>query len=49
MRPITERHSQPAAQPGSLAQRLAWFAGLWLASLAVVAALAYGMRALLLL
>ncbi len=31
----------------SLGRRLAWFAGLWLASLAVFAGLAYGLRALL--
>lgn len=31
----------------SLRRRLAWFVGLWLASLAVFAALAYGLRALL--
>jgi len=30
-----------------LRRRLAWFAGLWLAGLAVTAALAYGLRALL--
>lgn len=32
----------------SLGRRLAWFAGLWVASLTVTAAVAYGLRALLL-
>ncbi|MGN6471084.1 MAG: DUF2474 family protein [Rhizobiaceae bacterium] len=30
--------------PGSLARRLAWFVGLWLASVLAVAAVAYGLR-----
>ncbi|MBN9075633.1 MAG: DUF2474 family protein [Rhizobiales bacterium] len=29
---------------GSLAKRLAWFVGLWAASVLAVAALAYGLR-----
>ena len=34
-------------EPGPLGRRLAWFAALWLAGLAVTAAIAYGLRALL--
>lgn len=30
--------------PRKLASRLGWFVGLWLASVAVVAAVAYGIR-----
>jgi hypothetical protein len=30
--------------PGSLVRRLAWFVGLWLASVLAVAAVAYGLR-----
>ena len=33
--------------PSPLWRRLAWFAGLWLASLGAVATVAYGLRALL--
>jgi hypothetical protein len=33
-----------AGAPGSLVKRLAWFVGLWLASVLVVAAVAYGLR-----
>ena len=35
------RDEQPR---GSLAKRLAWFAGLWLASVLAVALVAYGLR-----
>lgn len=49
MRPTTEPAPAREAQPGSLSRRLAWFGGLWLAGLAVTAAVAYGLRALLLL
>jgi hypothetical protein len=48
MPPTTDR---PPGHDGSdqapLARRLAWFAALWLAGLAVTAAVAYGLRALL--
>jgi hypothetical protein len=30
--------------PGPLVRRLAWFVGLWLASVLAVAAVAYGLR-----
>jgi hypothetical protein len=33
-----------SGQPGSLARRLAWFVGLWLASVLTVALVAYGLR-----
>lgn len=50
MPPIVEPQGPP--EPGEtkppLMARLLWFAGLWLASLMVVAAVAYFMRALIL-
>ena len=48
MPPTTDRppgRKRPVQAP--LARRLAWFAALWLASLAVTATVAYGLRALL--
>ncbi|MGN6764608.1 MAG: DUF2474 family protein [Rhizobiaceae bacterium] len=33
-----------ADAPGSLAKRLVWFIGLWLASVLAVALVAYGLR-----
>ncbi len=49
MRPIIEPEGPP--EPGAprrpLPAALAWFAVLWLASLTAVAALAYGLRALI--
>lgn len=39
---------EPGAAKRPLVVRLAWFAGLWLASLLVVGAVAYGLRALIL-
>lgn len=47
MPPIIEGPPEPGAVPKPLIQRLGWFAGIWLASLAVVAAVAYGLRALI--
>jgi len=34
----------PDGAPGSLSKRLAWFIGLWLASVLAVALVAYGLR-----
>jgi hypothetical protein len=48
MRPTTEPARRREGEPGSLRRRLAWFAALWLAGLTVTAAVAYGLRALLL-
>jgi hypothetical protein len=47
MRPITETAPRREGEPGSLGRRLAWFGALWLAGLAVTAAVAYGLRALM--
>lgn len=49
MRPTTDTggRGRRDGDPGPLSRRLAWFAALWLASLAATAALAYGLRALL--
>jgi len=47
MRRTTDPAERRRGEPGSLGRRLAWFAALWLAGLAVTAAVAYGMRALL--
>ena len=47
MRRTTDLAGRRGEEPGSLGRRLAWFAALWLAGLAVTAAVAYGMRALL--
>jgi hypothetical protein len=47
MPPTTEHGRREDEAPGTLGRRLAWFAALWLASLAVTAAAAYGLRALL--
>jgi len=45
---ITDRPpGDDGPEQAPLGRRLAWFAGLWLAGLAVTAALAYGLRALL--
>jgi hypothetical protein len=46
MPPTTDRQPDSDGQ-ASLGRRLAWFAALWLAGLAVTAAVAYGLRALL--
>jgi len=47
MPPTTERGRRQDEGAGTLGRRLAWFAALWLAGLAVTAAAAYGLRALL--
>lgn len=47
MPPTTDRGRRQDEASGTLGRRLAWFAALWLASLAVTAAAAYGLRALL--
>jgi hypothetical protein len=47
MPPTTDPARRRQEEPGSLGRRLAWFAALWLAGLAVTAAVAYGLRALL--
>ncbi len=48
MPPTTElRPEADARGQRLLGRRLAWFAALWLASLAATAAVAYGLRALL--
>lgn len=36
------------SQPGTLLQRWLWFGGLWLAGVATVSAVAYGIRAMIL-
>ncbi len=48
MPPIIEGPPEPGSLPKSLVQRLGWFVGIWLASLAAVAVVAYGLRALIL-
>lgn len=50
MRPIIEPEGPPesGAPRRPLTAALAWFAGLWLASLLSVAAVAYALRALIL-
>lgn len=48
MAPIIEGPPEEGAPRPPLLKRLGWFALLWVASLAAVAALAYGMRALIL-
>lgn len=45
---IIEGPPEPGALPKPLLQRLGWFVGIWLASLAIVAAVAYALRALIL-
>ena len=49
MRSITDAgdRGRRDGDSGPLGRRLAWFAALWLASLAATAAVAYGLRALL--
>jgi len=47
MRPIIEGPPSAGEPKQPLAKRLLWFAGLWLASLIAVAAVAYGLRALI--
>jgi hypothetical protein len=47
MAPIIEGPPEPGEQR-PLRRRLLWFAGLWIASLALVAAVSYGLRALIL-
>ena len=48
MRRIIEGPPEPGDAPRPLGKRLLWFAALWLASLIAVAAVAYGLRALIL-
>jgi hypothetical protein len=48
MAPIIEGPPEEGAPRPPLLKRLGWFALLWLASLAVVAAVAYSLRALIL-
>ena len=48
MAPIIEGPPDDGEPKRPLAKRLAWFVALWLASLIVVAAVAYGLRALIL-
>ncbi len=48
MRPIIEGPPAPDAPRAPLVKRLLWFAALWIAGLVVVAASAYGLRALIL-
>lgn len=48
MPPIIEGPPEANEPKQPLRKRLIWFAGLWIVSLAVVAALAYGLRALIL-
>jgi hypothetical protein len=45
---IIEGPPEPGAVPKPLLHRLGWFALIWLASVAVVAAVAYALRALIL-
>jgi hypothetical protein len=45
--PITTEAKTSAPAPGTLRQRLLWFVGLYFAGLLSVAALAYGLRAVL--
>jgi hypothetical protein len=45
---IIEGPPEPDAAPKPLLHRLGWFALIWLASLAAVAAVAYALRALIL-
>jgi hypothetical protein len=48
MRPTTDGPADRAGEEQTpLGRRLAWFAALWLAGLAVTAVVAYGLRALL--
>jgi len=47
MRPIIEGPPEPGAPKEPLGKRLLWFAGIWLASLFTVAAVAYALRALI--
>jgi hypothetical protein len=47
MPPTTDGGRRAGEDPGPLGRRLAWFAALWLAGLAVTALVAYGLRALL--
>jgi hypothetical protein len=47
MAPIIEGPPEAGAPKPPLRKRLLWFVGLWLASLLVVAAVAYGLRALI--
>jgi len=48
MQRIIEGPPEPGAAPKPLLHRLGWFAVIWLASLAAVAAVAYVLRALIL-
>jgi len=48
MRRIIEGPPQAGEAPAPLGKRLLWFVALWLGSLIVVAAVAYGLRALIL-
>lgn len=47
MAPIIEGPPEEGETRLPLRKRLLWFAGLWLASLLIVAAVAYGLRALI--
>lgn len=48
MPPIIEGPPEAGEAPRPLGKRLAWFAVIWICSLAAVAALAYSLRALIL-
>ena len=48
MPPIIEGPPEPGTVPKPLVHRLGWFVGIWLVSLAAVAAVAYSLRSLIL-
>jgi hypothetical protein len=48
MPPIIEGPPEEGEAPKPLGKRVLWFAALWVGSLAVVAAVAYALRALIL-